>query len=315
MTNRRSRLAPSPTGALHLGNARTFLINWALARRNGWSLTMRIEDLDGPRVKPGAIELTLDLLRWLGLDWDGPVLVQSTDLEPYRRAMAGLSAALRVYSCDLTRSEIEAATSAPHRGDRERRYPPELRPTDRARFRFDDEMTNYRLVTEDREIAIDDAFAGSHRPNPGREVGDFVIWTRRGQPAYQLAVVVDDARQGVTDVVRGDDLLPSAARQTLLYEALELKPPTWRHLPLVIGPDGRRLAKRHGDTRLDAFRRRGVTAGRIINLLARWSGALPMDDQTPISAADFRDRFSPATLPATPVVFNEDDLRWLLSGC
>lgn len=314
MTARVTRLAPSPTGALHLGNARTFLINWAIARTNGWRLIMRIEDLDGPRIKADAAAGALRTLRWLGLEWDDAPLTQSDDLEPYRRALHALVSTRRAYSCTLSRAEIEQAASAPHAGEHELRYPPELRPTtDDDRFRIEHEETNYRLVVPDRAIEVVDAFAGRVTHSPFDEVGDFVIWTKRGAPAYQLAVVVDDARQGVTDVIRGDDLLPSAARQMLIYEALHLTPPCFWHLPLVIGSDGRRLAKRHGDTRLDAYHAAGVAPERIIGLLARWSG-IPLGGRESLSAEEFRAAFDLAKLPRTPIVYRQEDHEWLLSG-
>jgi glutamyl-tRNA synthetase len=308
MTNRVSRLAPSPTGALHLGNARTFLVNWCLARQHGWTLLMRIEDLDGPRVKRGTADAALDVLAWLGLDHDEDVTVQSDDLEPYRRAMRDLAARDVVYACSLSRREIEAAATAPHEGEHELRFPPELRPADPAR-RFDAEDTNYRFALEPGKITIADEFAGPTTHEPFVEVGDFVVWTKRGVPAYQLAVVVDDARQGVTDVVRGADLLPSAARQTLLYRALRLEPPRWWHLPLVLGPDGRRLAKRHGDTRLEHYRAAGVAPERVVGLLARWCGIISRRDE--LDAASFRDRFDLSRLPREPIRFDEDDDAWL----
>jgi glutamyl-tRNA synthetase len=313
MTNRVSRLAPSPTGALHLGHARTFLINWALARRSGWRLLMRIEDLDGPRIKPEAARQALDDLAWLGLDHDGPVLRQSDDLEPYRRAMRLLTEHGRVYACSLSRKQIEQAASAPHADEHELRFPPELRPSGAAERRFDREDTNYRFLLTDEAVPLDDAFTGPSIHRPFDEVGDFVVWTRRGVPAYQLAVVVDDARQGVSEVVRGDDLLPSAARQTLLYRALDLTPPRFWHLPLVVGPDGRRLAKRHGDTRLETYRRAGVRPERVIGLLAAWSGVTGEPGE--MAAADFRDRFILDRLPRTPITFTADDHEWLLADC
>jgi glutamyl-tRNA synthetase len=317
LTNRTAsvtRLAPSPTGALHLGNARTFLINWAMARRAGWTILMRIEDIDGPRVRPQAANEAIEILRWLGLDFDGEVLHQSHDLEPYRSAMRELAAQQRVYPCALSRREIEAAASAPHGDEHELRFPPELRPSVIHRDCFQDEATNYRFLLEDRAIVIDDECLGRTERHPYHEIGDFVVWTKRGMPAYQLAVVVDDARQGVTDVIRGSDLLPSAARQTLLYEALGLAPPRWWHLPLVIGEDGRRLAKRHGDTRIASYREQGVRPERIIGLLARWSGIGADPDHQPgaMTAAEFRDTFDMATLPRTPIIFTERDHRWLL---
>jgi glutamyl-tRNA synthetase len=312
LTNRTSRLAPSPTGALHLGNARTFLINWAIARQQGWRLLMRVEDLDGPRVRPGSIEQTLELLSWLGLDWDGEVMIQSTDLDPYRAAMRRLADAGRVYACSLTRRQIEQAASAPHKDDHELRFPPELRPEDSGGWCFDEEKTNYRLLTCDESIRIDDAVLGPRDHRPFAEIGDFIIWTKRGLPAYQLAVVVDDARQGVTDVLRGADLLPSAARQTLLYRALGLEAPRWWHVALVLGPDGRRLAKRHGDTRLDTYRLAGVPASRIVGLLAAWSGVA--DTRGPMDAAEFRERFDLARLSREPIVMTEEDHAWLLAS-
>lgn len=307
-----TRLAPSPTGALHLGNLRTFLINWAMARRGGWRIIMRLEDLDGPRVRPGAADSLLDTLRWIGIDWDGPVHVQSEDLDPCREAMRRLAARRLVYPCELSRSEVEAAASAPHGSGGEGCFPASLRPLTRP-AEFDDMLANWRFVVPDREITIHDGFAGEVRRRPARECGDFVVWTRRGQPAYQLAVVVDDARQGVTHVVRGDDLLDSAARQILLIEALGLLPPPhYVHLPLVVGPDGRRLAKRHGDTRVDHYRGLGAPPQRLIGLMGFWSGLLPR--RADLSLADFRDRFQLSTLPCKPITFTSDDDQWLREG-
>lgn len=314
MSNRTSRLAPSPTGALHLGNARTFLINWALARRNGWTLPMRIEDLDGPRIKAGAAESALDVLQWLGIDWDGKASFQSHDLQPYTSALQALTKQARAYSCDLSRSEIEAAASAPHAHEHELPYPTSLRPTFTEhphRFAFDDAAMNYRFLVPDESVIVDDMFAGTRSFRPIDECGDFIIWTRRSTPAYQLAVVVDDHRQGVSDVVRGDDLLPSAARQQLLYSALGWPAPRWWHLPLVVGEDGNRLAKRHGDTRIDTYRAIGTSAERIIGLIAFWSGASAQRECMP--ASEFARRFDLARLSPQQIVFTEEDHRWLIS--
>jgi glutamyl-tRNA synthetase len=307
-----SRLAPSPTGALHLGNLRTFLVNWALARQSGWRLIMRLEDLDGPRVRAGAARRMLDVLAWIGIEHDGAPIVQSADLDPYRAAMRSLAGRGLVYPCALSRRDIELAARAPHAHEHELRFPPELRPAARPRV-FDREDTNYRLVVDDAAITIDDAIAGRTEHRPGAEVGDFVVWTRRGVPAYQLAVVVDDARQHVTDVVRGDDLLPSAARQTLVYRGLEAAGiPRWWHVPLVLGPDGRRLAKRHGDTRVDRYLAAGVPVERVVGLVAYWCGI--SEERRPLGAAGFRDAFDLARLSRSPITFTEDDEAWLLSA-
>ena len=314
-----TRLAPSPTGALHLGNARTFLIAWALARRAGWRIVLRIEDLDGPRIKPGAADDIVRTLEWLGMDWDEGPLIQSATPEPHEEAMGALARAGLAYPSDLTRTQIEAAASAPQaeRGGEivgaESRFPPELRPEGFDAPKEFDPAQSWRFVTPDEETVVEDAFMGARAVRVQRTIGDFVIWTRRGQPAYQLAVVVDDHRQGITRVVRGDDLLDSAARQMLLYRALGLGPvPGHCHLPLVVGPDGRRLAKRHGDTRVDEYRRLGAPAERLIGLVAFWSGV--RERRAPMSAAEFRDGLALRTIPAGPITFTAEDDQWLRSG-
>ncbi|MFZ4574335.1 MAG: glutamate--tRNA ligase family protein [Phycisphaerales bacterium] len=308
----KTRLAPSPTGALHLGNARTFLINWAIARSRGWKIVLRIEDLDGPRIKPGAIDLTVELLEWLGIDWDEGPLVQSADLTPYQEAMSRLARRGLAYPSDLTRTEIELAASAPQEGATESAFPALLRPPLAAR-EFDQPGSSWRFATPPEDVEFVDGFAGPQRHSPAATVGDFVVWTKRGQPSYQLAVVVDDARQGVTDIVRGDDLLDSAARQMLLYRALGLSEvPRYVHLPLVRGSDGKRLAKRHGDTRLDTYRAMGVRPGRVIGLIAGWSiPGLAGGAAGEMSAEEFRGAFCLDTMPRSEVTFSTEDNAWL----
>jgi glutamyl-tRNA synthetase len=325
ITQRRTtRLAPSPTGALHLGNARTFLITWAIARKSLWDIILRIEDMDTPRVKPGVASAIADTLTWLGMDWDPPAigppdnpLVQSTDLKPYQAAMRQLASRGLAYPCDLTRAQIEAAASAPQQGAHDTPFPAALRPEsagrplDFDRIQRDTAGTNWRLLVQPGPTRIDDRIAGPHSFDVASIVGDFVLWTRRDQPSYQLAVVVDDHRQGVTDVIRGDDLLDSAARQRLLYHALDLGDgPAWWHVPLVVGPDKRRLAKRHGDTRIDRYRAAGVRPERIVGLIASWS--IPGIGRRPTSAAEFASALDLSTLPRGPVVCTPEDEAWLL---
>lgn len=325
-----TRLAPSPTGALHLGNARTFLITWALARRAGWRVLMRIEDLDGPRVKPGTAEECLRTLEWLGLDWDGGVLTQSHDLGPYVGAMERLARGAMAYPSELSRGDVAAAAgqvtghipgpagalagdealSAPQEGTHEIAFPAALRPVLAAR-EFDQRESTWRFATPTNAVEFVDGVAGPQRHQPARTIGDFIIWTKRAQPAYQLAVVVDDHRQGVTRVVRGNDLLDSAARQLLLMRALGLGPePRYTHLPLVRGSDGKRLAKRHGDSRLTTYRARGVAAERIVGLIAFWSGV--SDVRRAMDAGEFARRFSLDTMPRSDVTFTPEDDAWLL---
>lgn len=317
-----TRLAPSPTGALHLGNARTFLVNWAMARRSGWRIVLRMEDLDGPRVKPGADLLAIDLLEWLGVDWDEGPVWQSADLSPYRAAMDRLARAGHAYGSDLSRTDVERLSadleglSAPQEGSHEVRFPRTLRPaideTTRAQG-FDDDARTWRFAVEPWEVSFEDRFAGMRSYDVAEIAGDFIIWTKQRMPAYQLAVVVDDAAQGVTEVVRGDDLLDSAARQMLLYRALGLgNEPRYTHLPLVRGEDGRRLAKRHGDTRLDSYRAAGVGAERVVGLIAFWCGLSP--GRVSMSAAEFCAGFSLDTMTRNGITFGPEDDAWLRRG-
>ncbi|MEX0775248.1 MAG: tRNA glutamyl-Q(34) synthetase GluQRS [Phycisphaeraceae bacterium] len=321
---RTTRLAPSPTGALHLGNARTFMINWALARQQGWRIVLRIEDLDSPRVKAGADRQAIDDLTWLGTDWDppgppgSPPRYQLADLSPYRQALASLCQRGLTYPCRCTRKEIEQAQSAPHEDDHELRYPGTCRPRtgDSVNALGDamltpEQATATRLIVPDQDITFDDQLHGLQVVNVQRQVGDFIVATKAGLPAYQLAVVVDDARQHVTDVVRGDDLLPSTARQILLYRLLDLgPPPRYWHLPLVLGSDAKRLAKRHGDTRLAWYREQGVPVERVIGLLAHWCGI--GGTLTALSPREFLQRFDLGRLPITPVTFTQQEHDWLL---
>ena len=310
-----TRLAPSPTGALHLGNARTFLINWLLARQNGWKIILRIEDLDGPRIKKGADQQAIDDLRWLGIDWDEGPIYQATRRELYSDPARRLFFAGNAYACICTRKEVDLAASAPHAEDGATVYPG----TCRGRFTSIDQARRaggrepaIRFNVDSEVVEFTDAFCGRQRFEM-QMLGDFVIEKADRTPAYQLAVVVDDADMGVTQIVRGDDLLDSTPRQILLYRALGLdnRIPTYTHLPLVIGPDGRRLAKRHGDTRLASYRDTGVSAAGVVSLLASWCGIADAGDAE--TAADLIKKFDLNRLPRTPIVF-DPAVTWLESA-
>ena len=314
MPTSRTRLAPSPTGALHLGNARTFLVNWALARQHGWQIVLRIEDLDGPRVKEGASEQSMELLEWLGLDWDEGPYYQLNDPSPYKNALVQLAEQGEIYPCRSTRKEIEAASlSAPHADEHDIRYPGTYRPEVPIPQDFhapEHQDAAWRIRVPDGLSTFNDRFAGEQSFDVQSTIGDFLVQTKAGLPSYQLAVVVDDARQAIDQVVRGDDLLPSTSRQLLLYERLGLGPvPTYTHLPLVKGEDGRRLAKRHGDTRLNHYREKGVSAERVIGLLAEWCGVGP---RRKISAGEFVKMFELEALAHEPITFCPSDDSWLL---
>jgi glutamyl-tRNA synthetase len=279
----RGRFAPSPTGPIHLGNARTALLSWLAARSARGAYALRVEDLDGPRVRPGLEARILDELRWLGLDWDeGPDLGgplgpyrQSERLPRYAQALDRLRGEGLVYPCFCSRSEIAAASQAPHgASDEGPRYPGTcgaLGPGEIAR-RATTRRPAWRLRVVPGEVRFEDGVHGSVAFEVAREVGDFVVARADGVPAYQLAVVVDDAAMAITDVVRGDDLLSSTARQLLLYRALALPAPRFAHVPLVVGEDGARLAKRHGALSLGELRERGADPRSVVALLADLSG-------------------------------------------
>jgi len=291
------RLAPSPTGAQHIGNARTYLIAWLSARSQGGRVSLRIEDIDSPRIKPGAAEQALDDLRWLGLDWDGEPVVQTARLALYEAALEQLKRQELVYPCTCTRSDIAAAASAPHAEHEGPVYPG----TCSYRSAADADSLNAPFAWRFRvkeSPAFVDRFLGEVRIDLQQAGGDFVVWKNTGTPAYQLAVVVDDAAMGITEVIRGDDLVPSTPRQLLLYGALGFDPPSFAHVPLVVGPDGRRLAKRHGDTRLSALRESGMTAEELVGRLAYscgWS-----EKPEPIAAKDLIPRFRLDAIPKKP---------------
>jgi glutamyl-tRNA synthetase len=303
----RGRLAPSPTGAQHVGNARTYLIGWLLARSRGASLPLRIEDIDSPRIKAGASDLILDDLRWLGIDWDGEPVIQSQRIPLYEQALRRLQEKDLVYPCTCTRSDVAQAASAPHAGQEGPAYPGTCAHRNAAdAANLGDQPFVWRFRATHSLEFVDEYLGSVHMPLEAVG-GDFVVWKSAGTPAYQLAVVVDDAEMGIAEVVRGDDLVPSTPRQLMLYEALELTPPMFVHVPLVVGPDGRRLAKRHGDTRLVALRESGVPPEALIGLLAWSCGWLAQPE--PITAKELLPRFRLDTIPRHPFVLTRELLR------
>jgi glutamyl-tRNA synthetase len=302
------RLAPSPTGAQHVGNARTYLIAWLSARAQGGRIVLRLEDIDSPRIKAGAAEQALEDLHWLGLDWDGAPLIQTQRLSLYEHALGQLQSRELVYPCTCSRSDVEQAASAPHAEHEGPLYPG----TCSHRQVADADVLQgtpycWRFRADSSASAFVDGFRGSERIDASAASGDFVVWKSAGTPAYQLAVVVDDAALGVSEVVRGDDLLLSTPRQLLLYAALGLTPPRFVHVPLVVGPDGRRLAKRHGDTRLASLRGAGVPPDALLGLLA-WSCAW-LKEIEPITAKDLLSLFRLDAIPPSPFVLEPQLLR------
>ncbi len=305
------RLAPSPTGAQHVGNARTYLIAWLSARSRGGRVVLRVEDIDVWRNKSGAAEQLADDLCWLGLDWDGDVVQQSHRLAEHVAALERLKQLELVYPCTCSRTDIQNAASAPHLEHEGPTYPGTCA---HRRAADADSLTvpfAWRFRVCDSPAFVD-RYVGPQHIDLNTAQGDFVIWRAVDVPAYQLAVVVDDAAAGVTEVIRGDDLLTSTPRQLLLDRALGLTAPEFAHVPLVVGEDGRRLAKRHGDTRLSALRAAGVPAEKLVGLLA-WSCGW-VDKPEPISAKELVPLFNLEAIPRGPFVLTTAALRGIGFG-
>lgn len=298
------RLAPSPTGALHLGNIRTFMIAWLSARSKGGRVIMRMEDLDHPRDKNGAADLIYSDLRWLGFDWDEE-FVQSQRREIYREALESIRDL--IYPCVCSRKDVESAQSAPHQG--EQLY---YSGTCRGRFGSWDEAREFKKaksgslpcwrfkVDENAVVGFDDAFRGHCRFDVSRELGDFPLARDADGAGYTFACTLDDVLMGITEVVRADDLLSVTPAQILLADALKGRSPNYCHVPLVIGRDGRRLAKRHGDTRIGRFRAEGVRAEQIIGYLACTCRWCELGEE--LRLEELISRFSLASIPKEPVV-------------
>jgi glutamyl-tRNA synthetase len=289
------RFAPSPTGTLHLGNLRTALLAWLFARSQDARFLVRMEDLDTGRVRERFYDEQLRDLAALGLDWDGPVVRQSERLALYDDAIEALRAQELIYECWCTRAEIREAASAPHGHLPEGFYPGTcLRLSDakRAERRATGRPPALRVRADAATVGFEDRVAG---PVSG-VVDDFVVRRNDGAHAYNLAVVVDDAEQGIGEVVRGADLLDSTPRQLWLGARLGLPAPRHAHAPLMLGPDGARLAKRHGAVTLADRAAQGETADDVRALLAASVGlAEPGEGPT---AAELVDRFHPRLLAA-----------------
>ncbi len=300
MSPTRGRFAPSPTGPIHLGTARTALVAWLHARSEEGAFVLRVEDLDAPRVKAGALEAMLEDLRWLGLDWDegpdvggdlGPYL-QSARLPLYEKAIRALRERGFLYPCTCSRKEIAGVASAPH-GEDGVVYPGLCRegPTHPER------AASLRFRLEESE-AFNDGVHGLVAAGQGP--GDFVVQRADGVFAYQLAVVVDDLAMGITHVVRGDDLLLSTPRQIAITRALGASPLVYAHVPLVLGEDGQRLAKRHGSIAIQTLRATHA-AEQVVGLLAHSLGLQESD--APCTARSLIPHFALERLTRHPFVW------------
>jgi glutamyl-tRNA synthetase len=296
--NSRLRFAPSPTGALHIGGARTALYNWLAARHDGGELVLRIEDTDRERSTEENVEQILDAMRWLELDWDiGPVS-QAGRADRHAEALAQLLESGHAYRDHATAKNVEA-WKAEHGAGRGYRGTPTEDPTAAIRLRVPDEG----------ETVVDDLIRGPVS-FPNSSYDDFVIARADGSVLYNFAVAVDDAEMGVTEVVRGDDHLSNTPKQLLVLEALGFEPPRYAHLPLLHGPDGKKLSKRHGAASVQELREAGYLPAAVRNYLALLGWGTD-DDTTLMSTEELVSRFRVADVGKSAAIFDEKKLRWL----
>ena len=296
------RYAPSPTGPLHVGNLRTAVLAWLFARSAGSPFMLRIEDLDRVASRPEHVRSHLDDLAALGLDWDGPVARQSDRFGLYEEALAALDAEGLLYPCYCSRREVQTAVAAPHGPVPGGAYPGTCRAltaAERAAREAEGRRPAWRVRGGGDRVAVADRLHGLVEG----VIDDFVVRRADGAPAYQVAVVVDDDAQGVGEVVRGDDLLDTTPRQVWLAGRLGLSVPAYAHVPLVLGPDGRRLAKRHGDVTLGGLRRRGVPATALLGAIAV-SLRLARPGSPVASVTQLLPAFDPDGLPTEPWRFD-----------
>jgi len=263
-----TRFAPSPTGFLHIGGARTALFNYLYARRHGGKFLLRIEDTDKKRSTESAIAAILDGLRWLDLDWDGDVVFQSSRAERHREAAMSLLNSGRAYWCYASREELESMREAARAAGRPMRYDGRWRNRDSAKAPEGVRPVLRLKAEQEGETSIDDAVQGRVTVN-NDQLDDLVLLRSDGSPTYMLAVVIDDADMEITHVIRGDDHLNNSFRQLQILRALDLDPPQYAHIPLIHGPDGSKLSKRHGALGVGAYREMGYLPEAVENCLLR----------------------------------------------
>jgi glutamyl-tRNA synthetase len=318
----RVRFAPSPTGFMHVGNARTALFNYLFAKHHGGKLILRIEDTDTERHSEEAVNVIYEALRWMGIEWDegpdvggnyGPYR-QSERLEIYREYIEKLKEKGLVYECYCTPEELEAMRKAQLERGEPPRYTGKCRhltEKEKERLRREGRKPVLRFkVPEDRIIVFDDLVKGKIEINSKQLGGDFVIVRSSGVPVYNFVVVVDDALMKVTHVIRGEDHISNTPKQLLLYEALGFTPPKFAHLPMILGTDRSKLSKRHGSTSVKEFREKGYLPEAFTNFLALL-GWYPKDGKEILSMEELIERFDIKDVNSAPAVFDTTKLNWM----
>lgn len=309
----RVRFAPSPTGYLHVGGARTALFNWLLARRTGGVFVLRIEDTDRARSSDEMVAAILDGMTWLGLDWDEGPAHQADGLPRHRADAERLLAEGKGYRCFCTPEELEArraaAGTAPEAYRYDRHCLLDLSPEESDRRAAAGEPFTIRFRVPDGTTSWDDVVHGTTSFN-NAEIDDFIVLRSDGTPIYNLAVVSDDADMGITHVIRGDDHISNTPKQILLYEALGYRQPAFAHVPMILGSDGKRLSKRHGATAVGEYRNQGILPQAMVNFLALlgWS---PGDDREVMSTRELIDAFSLDGINKKSAIFDSQKLEWL----
>jgi glutamyl-tRNA synthetase len=300
------RFAPSPSGPLHVGNLRTAVLAWLFARTSGGRFLLRIEDLDAAASREAWVRAHLADLAALGIDWDGEVVRQSERRDRYEAALARLAGEALLYPCYCSRREVQAAVAAPHGPQPEGAYPGtcrDLTAAQRAEREAAGRRPAWRVRASGEVVRVVDRLQGPVE----RAIDDFVVRRADGAPAYQVAVVVDDDAQGVREVVRGDDLLDTTPRQAWLARRLGLAVPGYAHVPLVLGPDGERLAKRHGAVTLTDLAARGIGPPAVLGAMASSLG-LARSGSPVGSVAALATTFDPDRMPVEPWRFDPDTL-------
>lgn len=290
------RIAPSPSGLMHLGNAFSALLAWAFARSENGEFVVRLEDLDERCRNPAYVKGVLDDLRWLGIEWDGEPFVQTERVAAYEEALGHIANKAELYPCFCSRADLHAA-SAPHASDGTPLYAGtcfSMDPDERDALALERRHA-LRLHVPDETISFVDAIQGPYAQNLASECGDFVLRRSDGVFAYQLVCVVDDIASGVTQVVRGSDLLSSTPRQALLYKLLDAPVPKFAHHPLLLAPDGRRLSKRDGDSTIAGMRAWGVAPEAIVGYLAYLAGQVEAGES--MGAPELLDIFDASRIP------------------